>query len=136
MARKKKKTELQIECQSLRVNRIELLDEQGSPRALISVSPLSGNPCISLFDADVDGYKTSHGISLSLGSDGQASIGIAGKDVLIVGMDASPRGHRSIYVLDDQGRDVFAAGIDMNGIHYVKLLAADGSTVWEVTDRK
>jgi hypothetical protein len=133
MARKKRPSEDQIECKTLRVNSIELWDEQRGVCGMIDVSPLSGKPCISLFGPS-DG-NISQGISLSLGTDGQASIGIAGKDVLVVGMSASPLGHRSVFVLDDNGRVAFEAGIDRNGFRFIKLVATDGSTLWEATDK-
>ena len=135
MARKRTGTEDQLECKTLRANSIQLLDEQGRLRALIDVSPATGKPNISLFDGDFEGENVQH-ISLGISASGQASIGIGGKNVLVVGMNASQRGQRAVFVLDDNGREVFVAGVDMNGDRFVRLLATDGSTIWEMREEK
>jgi hypothetical protein len=113
------------------VNRIELCDEQRGVYGVIDVSPVSGQPHLSLWDKN-----GIHGVSIGIGGNGHAQIGIAGKNSLVVGLSAHDRGHRCVFVMDDEGREVFEAGIDRNGIRYIKLLAADGSVVWEATDEK
>ena len=72
-----------------------------------------------------------------MGGNGQASVGVAGKDLLVVGMSDAPfpSSHRSVFVLDDDGQEVFAAGIDLNGVRYIKLLGKDGNAIWEVSDQ-
>lgn len=98
---------------------------------MIDTSPLSGQPCISLIDEDFRGA----GISITIGKGGHASIGIGGMNGIIVGLSALADGRRAVFVHDDKGREIFAAGVDINGERFIELLAADGSKIWETRDK-
>ena len=129
MGKKKTATQEQIVCKSLRTSCIEIVDQKGAIRRFIETSSKSGMPCISLFGENLgDGQS----ISISIGQAGHGSIGIAGKNNLIVGPSAFADGRRAVFVHDDSNHEVFAAGIDINGERFVELLAEDGKKIWEV----